>query len=206
MAAVELPELLVPDADAWRAWLAEHHEEPIGVWLVLHKLGGQITELSYDQALDHALCFGWIDGQVGRRDEGSYRQRFTPRRARSAWSARNVGHVQRLTAAKLMQPAGIAAVQAAQADGRWDAAYAGQADAQLPADLLAAVEADPAALRTFATLTSANRYALIYRVNEAKRPETRQRRIADFVAMLAEGRTLHPQGRANPRSRPESRG
>src|SRR5579875_496503 len=101
----ELPELLVPDAEAWHAWLDSHHADHPGVWLVLHKKGGQTTALTYDQALDEALCFGWIDGQVGRRDDGSYRQRFTRRRPNSPWSARNVGHVARLTDAGRMQPA-----------------------------------------------------------------------------------------------------
>src|SRR3954451_12069710 len=130
--AVELPELLVPDAAGWRAWLADNHASSPGVWLVLTKKGGQVTRLDYAAALDEALCFGWIDGQVGRRDEGSMRQRFTPRRARSAWSKRNVEHIARLSAEGRMTPAGQAAVDAAQADGRWQAAYAGAAAAEFP--------------------------------------------------------------------------
>ena len=119
--AVELPELLLPDAAAWRAWLAENHASSPGVWLVLTKKGGRVTELDYAAALDEALCFGWIDGQVGRRDEGSTRQRFTPRRSRSTWSRRNVEHIARLTAEGRLTPAGQAAVDAAKADGRWQA-------------------------------------------------------------------------------------
>lgn len=191
--AIELAELLVPDAAAWRDWLSEYHDELPGVWLVLHKKGGDVTELTYDQALDEALCFGWIDGQVGRRDAGSYRQRFTPRRPKGAWSARNVAHVARLTAAGLMQPAGLAAVAAAQADGRWQAAYAGPAESVLPEDFAAAIAADAAARATYDRLTSANRYALIYRLQSVKRPETRARKIGEFVAMLARGETFHPQ-------------
>ncbi len=134
-AMTELVELLVQDAEAWHAWLDSHHADHPGVWLVLHKKGGQTTTLTYAQALDEALCFGWIDGQIGRRDDDSYRQRFTPRRPNSAWSARNVEHVARLTEAGRMRPAGIAAVDAAKAQGRWQAAYRGQADMQIPPDL-----------------------------------------------------------------------
>ncbi|MBV9823882.1 MAG: YdeI/OmpD-associated family protein, partial [Actinobacteria bacterium] len=173
--AVELPELLVPDAAAWRAWLADHHADSPGVWLVLSKKGGRVTALDYAAALDEALCFGWIDGQVGRRDEGSMRQRFTPRRARSAWSKRNVEHVARLTAEGRMTPAGQAAVAAAQADGRWQAAYAGSAAAEFPPDLAAALAGNPPAQAMWEVLTSQNRYAITYRIGQVKRPETRAR-------------------------------
>uniref|UniRef100_UPI0035AB6D83 YdeI/OmpD-associated family protein n=1 Tax=Actinotalea sp. C106 TaxID=2908644 RepID=UPI0035AB6D83 len=121
--ATELPELLLPDAAAWHAWLREHHTESTGVWLVLHKKGGQVTSLTYAQALDEALCFGWIDGQARSRDAETSAQRMTPRRARSRWSARNVTHVERLEGEGRMQEAGRVQVRAAQADGRWDAAY-----------------------------------------------------------------------------------
>jgi uncharacterized protein YdeI (YjbR/CyaY-like superfamily) len=198
MGIPELPELLVPDAAAWRTWLAEQHASSPGVWLVLHKKGGMVTGLTYDLALDEALCFGWIDGQVGSRDAGSYRQRFTPRRSKSPWSARNVEHVARLTQAGRMTPVGQGAVDAAKADGRWDKAYAGQATAELPEDLLAAIAALPAAQAMFDVLTATNRFTLFYRVNEAKRPETRAKRIAQFVEMLALGETPHPQ-RKRPR-------
>jgi len=191
----ELPELLVPDATAWRAWLAENHASSPGVWLVLTKKGGRVTELDYAAALDEALCFGWIDGQVGRRDEGSMRQRFTPRRSRSAWSRRNVEHIARLTAEGRLMPAGQAAVDAAKADGRWEVAYAGPAANELPGDLAAALAARPAAQAMWDTLTSQNRYAITYRVGQAKRAETRAKRIAEFVAMLERGETFHPQRR-----------
>jgi uncharacterized protein YdeI (YjbR/CyaY-like superfamily) len=193
--AADLEELLLADAASWRTWLERYGDASPGVWLVLHKKGGVVTTLTYDEALDEALCFGWIDGQVGRRDAGSYRQRFTPRRARSPWSARNVGHIARLTEAGLMTPAGLSAVAAAQADGRWDAAYAGPATAELPDDLAAAIAAQPAAQAMLEILSSTNRYSLIYRVNEAKRVDTRARRIAQFVEMLARGETPHPQAR-----------
>jgi len=193
--AVELIELLVPDAIAWRDWLADNHATSPGVWLVLTKKGGQVTSLDYAAALDEALCFGWIDGQVGRRDEGSMRQRFTPRRPRSAWSRRNVEHIARLTAEGRLMPAGQAAVDAAKADGRWDAAYAGPAANELPDDLAASLAGSPAAQAMWDTLTSQNRYAITYRVGQAKRAETRAKRIAEFVAMLERGETIHPQRR-----------
>ena len=191
--AIEFPELLVADAAEWRSWLLEHHADEPGVWLVLHKKGGQVTTITYDQALDEALCFGWIDGQVGRRDEGSYRQRFTPRTKRSPWSERNRDHIARLTAEGLMQPAGVAAVEAAQADGRWDRAYARQSEAVVPEDLAVAIAANPRAQATFELLNAINRYALIYRVGSVKRPETRARKITGFVEMLERGETPHPQ-------------
>ncbi|WP_127129175.1 YdeI family protein [Georgenia sp. SYP-B2076] len=193
--AVELPQLLVPDAPAWRAWLAEHHGSSPGVWLVLHKKGGTVTSLTYAQALDEALCFGWIDGQGAARDAGSSLQRMTPRRPRSAWSARNVEHVTRLEREGRMTDAGRAAVRLAQADGRWERAYAGQAAAEVPADLAAAVAADAAAQAMFDVLTATNRYALIYRIGSLKRPESRARKITEVVAMLARRETPYPQTR-----------
>ena len=189
-------ELIVADAAAWRAWLGEHHESPPGVWLVLAKKGTtQPTSLSYDQALEEALCHGWIDGQSQRRDETTYRQRFTHRRARSPWSARNVGIVTRLATEGRMHPAGVAEIERAKNDGRWDAAYAGPASIEIPADLAAALTAEPKAQAMFAILTSQNRYAVLYRIDSAKRPDTRARRIQQFVAMLARGETVYSQKR-----------
>jgi len=195
--AIELPELLVPDDAAWRGWLVENHQESQGVWLVLTKKGGRLTALTYAAALDQALCFGWIDGQLGKRDEHSMRQRFTPRRAKSAWSQRNVEHVARLTAAGLMAPAGLAAVEAAQADGRWQAAYAGASANETPDDLAAALAASSAAHAMWQVLTSQNRYAITYRLNSLKRPESRARRLRQYVEMLEHGQTIYPQ-RAKP--------
>lgn len=189
------PVVLVPDAAAWRTWLKENHATSDGVWLVLHKKGGAVTTLTYEDALQDALCFGWIDGQGRRRDEGSSYQRMTPRRARSPWSARNVERIARLEAEGRMQDAGRAQVEAAKADGRWDRAYGGQAVATVPDDLAAAIAADPAAQAWFDVLTSTNRYSLIYRVEDAKRPETRARRIAEFVDKLSRGETPFPQRR-----------
>jgi uncharacterized protein YdeI (YjbR/CyaY-like superfamily) len=194
--AVELVELVVVDARAWRAWLGRHHADSPGVWLVLAKKGNtEPTSLTYEQALDHALCHGWIDGQIARRDERTFKQRFTPRRPRSAWSERNVAHIQRLTQQGLMHPAGVAAVERAKADGRWQDAYAGQASIDMPADLASALGDSPKAAANFELLTSQNRYAILYRVTTAKRTETRARRIEQYVAMLARGETLHPQRR-----------
>ncbi|MGN6302111.1 MAG: YdeI/OmpD-associated family protein [Angustibacter sp.] len=193
-AAADLPELVVPDAAAWRAWLTDHHGDDRGVWLVLAKKGTtQPTSLTYDAALDEALCFGWIDGQLRRRDEATTFQRFTPRRARSVWSARNVEKVGRLTEQGRMHPAGLAAVEAAKANGRWDSAYGGSRTIEVPDDLAAALAADPAASATFERLTSTNRFAILYRLQDARRPETRARRLEQYVAMLARGEALYPQ-------------
>jgi len=193
-----LEELTVVDSAAWRAWLHEHHATRQGVWLVLAKKGTlEPTRLSYEEALEEALCHGWIDGQVRRRDEATYRQRFTPRRPRSAWSKTNVVRVERLTRAGRMQPAGLEEVERARADGRLEAAYAGQATIELPDDLAAALTASPEAQKTFAGLTSQNRYAILYRLTTAKRPETRRQRIETYIAMLERGETLHPQRRSH---------
>lgn len=188
-------ELLLPHAGAWREWLEKHHATVPAVWLVLAKKGGTTTALDYAAALDEALCFGWIDGQGRRRDEDTSFQRMTPRGPRSRWSAINVGHVARLEAESRMMPAGWAAVEAARADGRWDAAYAGSATAELPPEFLAAVEADPAARATYAVLTSQNRYALYHRLTSVKTEATRLRKMEKYIAMLARGETIHPQKR-----------
>jgi uncharacterized protein YdeI (YjbR/CyaY-like superfamily) len=197
--ADELPELVVRDAAAWRTWLAGHHADPVGVWLVLAKKGTEKpTSLTYDQALEEALCHGWIDGQAGRRDDATYRQRFTPRRRRSAWSKRNTGIAKRLIAEDRMRPAGHAEVQRAKADGRWEAAYAGPASMEVPADLAEALAAEPKAQAMFDGLNSQNRYAILYRIVTAKRADTRARKIEEFVAMLSRGETVHPQKRRRP--------
>jgi uncharacterized protein YdeI (YjbR/CyaY-like superfamily) len=196
----EQPELIVKNAAAWRAWLRKHHDDPVGVWLVLAKKGTvKPTSLTYEEALEEALCHGWIDGQAGRRDETTYKQRFTQRRSRSAWSKRNVAKAERLVAEGLMHPAGLAEMERAKADGRWEAAYAGQASIEVPPDLAAALAADPAAQAMFDVLTKQNRYAILYRLTTAKRAETRARLLEQFAAMLSRGETLYPQksSRAN---------
>jgi uncharacterized protein YdeI (YjbR/CyaY-like superfamily) len=193
---VELPELVVADAAAWREWLGRHVADSTGVWLVLAKKGTtDPTSLTYDQALDEALCHGWIDGQVLRRDETTYQQRFTPRRARSKWSKRNVGIIERLVAEGRMHPSGLAEVERARADGRWDAAYAGPSSIEVPDDLTAALAAEPRARAWFDVLSAQNRYAVLYRIHDAKRPDTRARRVQQLVAMLARDETPYPQRR-----------
>ncbi|MFY1620349.1 YdeI/OmpD-associated family protein [Micromonospora sp. WMMD736] len=203
MASAELQELIVADADALRVWLTANHTTSPGVWLALTKKGGTVTTLTWQQAVDEALCFGWIDGQARKRDEESSWIRYTPRRPRSIWSQRNVAHVERLEAQGRMTPAGRAVVEAAKADGRWAAAYAPPSEAEVPADLLAAIAADPAAQAMFDVLTKTNRFSLIHRVNAVKRAETRARKISEFVAMLARHETPYPQ-KARPSSPPSS--
>ena len=194
--AEEQPELVVADAAAWRRWLRTNHRDPAGVWLVLaKKQTTDPTSLTYAQALDEALCHGWIDGQARPRDDATYKQRFTPRRTRSAWSKRNVGIIDRLRAEGRMHAAGEAEVARAKSDGRWDAAYSGSASIEMPADLAAALRAEPRAQAMFDILTSQNRYAILYRTSSAKQSETRARRIDQFVAMLARGETIYPQKR-----------
>ncbi len=194
--ADELPELTVVDAAAWREWLAEHHGDPSGVWLVLAKGGTtEPTSLRYAEAVDEALCFGWIDGQSRSRDDTSWFVRFTPRRSRSPWSKRNVGIIDRLLADGRMHAAGLAEVERAKADGRWEAAYAGPATIEMPDDLAGALAAEPRAKAMFEVLTKQNRYAVIYRIGAAKRADTRARRVEQMVAMLARGETIYPQKR-----------
>jgi uncharacterized protein YdeI (YjbR/CyaY-like superfamily) len=193
MPKAELAELVVADAEALRAWLLENHTTSPGVWLALTRKGGTITTLTWQQAVDEALCVGWIDGQARKRDDETSSIRFTPRGPRSSWSQRNVGNVARLEMDGRMLPAGRAAVEAARADGRWQAAYAPQAEAEVPAALAAAIAANTAAQAMFDVLTKANRFALIYRLGSVKRAETRERKIGEFVAMLARHETIYPQ-------------
>jgi uncharacterized protein YdeI (YjbR/CyaY-like superfamily) len=192
--AEEIPELIVSDAPAWREWLGRHHADSFGVWLVLSKKGTTTpTRLTYAQALEEALSHGWIDGQAQQRDDATYCQRFTPRRKRSAWSKRNTVIAERLIDEGRMEAAGVAEIERAKSDGRWEAAYHGSATMEVPDDLAAALDAEPAAKAMFAILSAPNRYAVLYRIHEAKRPETRARRIERFVAMLARGETIYAQ-------------
>ena len=197
MAKAELEHLVVDDEISLRQWLVENHESSPGVWLALTRKGGTVTRLTWQQAVDQGLCFGWIDGQGAKRDDETSSIRYTPRGRKSMWSQRNVANVERLEAAGLMQPAGRAAVDAAKADGRWDAAYAPVSEAEVPDDLAAAIAADPAAQAMLDVLTKTNRFSIIYRVESVKRAETRERKIREVVAMLARGETPHPQ-RARP--------
>lgn len=193
MAALDLGELVVADADELREWLRLHHTTSPGVWLALTRKGGTVTTVTWQQAVDEALCVGWIDGQARKRDDQTSSVRYTPRGSRSMWSRRNVANVARLEAAGRMLPAGRAAVAAAQADGRWEAAYAPPSESEVPGDLAAAVSANPAAQAMFDVLTRTNRYALIHRLGAVKRAETRQRKIAEYVEMLARHQTPYPQ-------------
>lgn len=186
--------LTLADRAAWRAWLDAHEGTSNGVWLVLAKKGTtDPTSLTYAEALDEALCSGWIDGQTASIDERIFRRRFTPRRKASLWSERNIGLVATLTAEGRMRPAGIREVERAQADGRWERAYAGQASASEPEDLLAALAASPSAADTFATLSKVNRYAVIHRVTTAPNATVRANRLAKLVAMLERGEAPPPQ-------------
>jgi uncharacterized protein YdeI (YjbR/CyaY-like superfamily) len=177
--------------------LEEHQLESGGAWLVLAKRGTtRPTSLTHDEALEEALCHGWIDARAHQRDDSTYLQRFCPRRARSRWSKRNVGIAERLILDARMQPRGLAEIDQARADGRWAAAYEGSANAEVPPDLAAALVAEPKAQAMFQILTSQNRYALLFRISGVKTAETRARRIEQYVAMLARGETIYPQRRS----------
>ncbi len=188
----ELPVVSFASGAAWEAWLTEHHAASAGVWLKIAKKGARIESVSYADALDAALCHGWIDGQKAGLDDAFWLQRFTPRRPKSIWSRINRDKALELIARGAMQPAGLREVERAKADGRWDAAYEPQSTMAVPDDLQAALEGNEAARAFFATLDSANRYAILHRIHTAKTPETRARRIAQYVTMLAEGKKLHP--------------
>jgi uncharacterized protein YdeI (YjbR/CyaY-like superfamily) len=172
-------------------WLERHHADHPGIWMRIFKKASVQPSITYAEALEEALCHGWIDGQKQRSDETSWLQKFTRRGPRSVWSKVNVGHVERLTLAGRMRPAGLAAVAAAQADGRWEKAYHSSRTAEMPEDFLQELARSPKARAFFETITKANRYAIFYRLQSAKRPETRARRLRDFIAMLERGETLH---------------
>jgi uncharacterized protein YdeI (YjbR/CyaY-like superfamily) len=184
-------ELELRSAREWDAWLAEHHDTPEGVWLRIAKKDTGVETVRYPEVLDVALSWGWIDAQRQPFDGTYFLQRFVPRRPRSKWSQVNREKAERLIADGRMQPPGLAEVERAKADGRWDEAYAPQSRAEVPADLQAELDARPAAASFFATLSSQNRYGILYRLQDAKRPETRAKRLAQFVEMLERGETLH---------------
>jgi uncharacterized protein YdeI (YjbR/CyaY-like superfamily) len=184
----DLPVRAFPDQAALEEWLDAEHATAPGLYVRLAKKGSGVPSVTYAELVESALCFGWIDGRSQRLDETSYLQRITPRRPRSVWSQKNVAAVEALIAAGRMRPAGLAAVEAAQADGRWDRAYAGPATITVPDDLAAALAAEPAAQQAFDGLDGRNRYAVLHRVATAATPQTRARRIAALVTMLAEGR------------------
>jgi uncharacterized protein YdeI (YjbR/CyaY-like superfamily) len=187
----ELPVILFGSDAEWERWLDANHAEAPGVWLQFAKKGCETPTVNYAQALDTALCFGWIDGQVRRMDESFYLQRFTPRGPRSKWSQINRDHVARLTEAGRMRAPGQTKVDQARADGRWDAAYEPQSRATVPDDLQRALDEHPAAAAFFATLTGSTRYAFLYRLHQVTDPARRSKRIAAYVELLSAGRTLN---------------
>jgi uncharacterized protein YdeI (YjbR/CyaY-like superfamily) len=189
--ADDLPILLFASKQELEAWLEENHAGAGGLWLKIAKKGSGVESVNYAEALELALCFGWIDSQKRGFDEAFFLQRFTPRRPRGKWSQINRTKAEELIAAGTMRPAGLAEVKAAKADGRWDAAYAGQRAATVPDDLKQELDRNKAAAEFFATLDSANRYAILYRLQEAKKPETREKRLRKFIAMLERGEKIH---------------
>jgi uncharacterized protein YdeI (YjbR/CyaY-like superfamily) len=186
-----LPIRAFETAALFETWLSAEPRTSKGLWLKLAKKGSGIASLSRAEAIDAALCHGWIDGQLDRYDDACWLIRFTPRKRAGKWSKVNRERALELISEGRMKPAGLAEIDAAQADGRWAAAYASASAADVPADLQAALDASPEAAAFFATLTGANRYSILYRVTTAKKPETRAKRIATFVAMLERGETLH---------------
>lgn len=196
----DLAPVLFQNAKAFESWLQKHHNTSDGLWLKIAKRGASEPSVTYPEAVDIALCWGWIDGQKKSLDDQHFLQRFTPRRARSLWSKINVGKTEALIAAGRMQAPGHAQIEAAKRDGRWERAYDGPRTATVPEDLQAALEAAPQAKAFFATVNASNRYAVLSRIQTAVKAETRTKRIAQLVEMLARGETLHifkpkPQGK-----------
>ena len=188
--SVELPILPFESKKKFADWLAKNHDKSAGLWLKIAKKAAGIPTVTYAEALDVALCYGWIDGQKGSFDEQYFLQKFTPRRPKSIWSKRNVEHVERLIASGEMKPSGLKAVEAAKQDGRWDAAYSSQKNIEVPADFQSALEKNKKAKVFFETLTSSKRYSFLFRITTAKKAETREKRIRQFVEMLSKGETL----------------
>jgi uncharacterized protein YdeI (YjbR/CyaY-like superfamily) len=178
---------------AWEAWLDEHHASSDGIWIKFAKKASGIASVTYKEVLPIALAYGWIDGQVKRIDEDWYRQRWTPRRARSVWSKINRAAAEAMIERGEMKPAGLREVERAKADGRWERAYDSPKTAEVPPDLRSALDADPAAAEFFGGLDSINRYAILHRIQNVKKAETRARRIEQFVAMCSRGETVHPR-------------
>jgi uncharacterized protein YdeI (YjbR/CyaY-like superfamily) len=188
----DLPVLFFGSQTEWAAWLDANHDSSAGVWLKIAKRSASTDSVSYGEALDVALCYGWIDGQKGRLDDDFWLQRFTPRRSRSRWSKINCAKATALIESGQMKAAGLRQVEAAKADGRWDAAYESQRRATVPPDLQRELDDNADARRFFEKLSSVNRYAILYRIQDAKKPETRKRRIEQYVQMLKEQKTIHP--------------
>lgn len=195
----DLPVVGFATVKGWEQWLADNHDRSPGLWLKIAKAGSGTATVTYKQALEAALCYGWIDGQKAALDESFWLQRFTPRKPDSAWSKINREKAEELIEQGRMRPPGLAAVEAARARGTWDRAYASQSTATVPADLQAALDQNPQAASFFASLDGANRYAILYRIHAAKRPETRAARIEKFIAMLNASERIHEEDR--PRSK-----
>ena len=189
-AGQELPIVQVPDQEGWRQWLEANHRDAPGAWLKLAKKGSPTRTVTYAEAIEEALCHGWIDGQVRAHDESFYLQRFTPRRLRSKWSQINREKATRLIAAGRMRPSGMVQVQDAQADGRWEAAYPAQSNATVPDDFQRELDRNPQAGAFFATLKGQARYAFLYRLHNVSRPAARAERIADYIELLSSAKTL----------------
>ena len=177
---------------AWEEWLAEHHASSDGIWLKIANKASGLDTVTYAEALDVALCYGWIDGQKGKHSDDYWIQLFTPRRSKSRWSQINCGKVTNLIEQGRMKTAELREVESARADGRWEAAYQGQATITVPDDLQRALDENDAARAFFATLSRTNRYAILYRLHDAKKPETRARRLEQFIAMLNQGKKIYP--------------
>jgi uncharacterized protein YdeI (YjbR/CyaY-like superfamily) len=189
---LDLPIISFQSARDWEKWLAKNHARVSGVWIRIFKKASGEATVTYAEALDEALCFGWIDSQGRAYDKSSYLQKFSPRKAKSGWSKINTGHAKRLSKAGRMRPAGLAAIQTAKRDGRWKRAYDSPANAKAPADFLRALESNKKAKAFFATLEKRNSYAIIYRLQTAKRPETCEARKRAIIEMLAKGKKFHP--------------
>lgn len=187
----ELATLPFASAELWEKWLLENHTGNDGIWLKIAKKESGIATVTYAEALDVALCYGWIDGQKKSLDSSYFLQKFTPRRSKSMWSKRNIGIIERLTSANKMHPAGLAEVDAAKKDGRWEAAYDSAKNMVMPDDFLAALKDNSQAKATFDTLNQTNLYAIAWRLQTARTPETRQRRLESIVATLEKGEKLH---------------
>lgn len=189
--SAELPVRLFKDDASWETWLARQHATSAGLWLRIAKAGSGVRSVSYAEALDVALCYGWIDGQKKSFDDTTWLQQFTPRGKRSMWSKINREKVQRLIESGRMQPAGLDAVERAKVNGQWDAAYDSHRTAAIPEDFQRALDARPRAKAFFATVNSTNRYAILFRIQTVKRAETRAKKIAQFVDMLERHETIH---------------
>ena len=187
----DFPVLFFDSQEEWRTWLEQNHNDARGVWLRFYKKGSGITSLNYDGALDEALCFGWIDGQSKSSDEMSYLQKFTPRRAKSIWSKRNIEHIARLTEEGKMKPSGLKEAEAAKADGRWERAYDSPGNLSIPEDFLRELSKDKNALTFFESLNKENIYAITWRLQTAKKTETRERRMKIILGMLSRGEKFH---------------